>query len=467
MFFHCKHKTMKLTINKLIYGIGLLIVSFCSCSKYLDKKPLKSQVVPSSLTDLQAILDNNARTTRGETPALIEALADNYYITTANWQSIMSGPLDVQQEALDYIWDGSPTTTTSLTDWQSPYTNPVYYSNVVLDVLPRIPATDSASNILWNTVKGSALFYRAFAFERLAQVYCRPYSPSAAKDLGIVLKLSGSVTEAVSRSTVQQTYDQVINDLKMAADLLPITSIASTRPTKAAAYGVLARTYLEMRDYVNAGKYADLCLQQNSSLMDYNTQSGRFQRFNIETIYYSYPFIGDLVRSTAIVDSALYNSYDSNDLRKTLFFRSNGNGTYKFYGSYLGSPYYPFDGITTDEMYLIRAECYARAGNLNTAMNDLNTLMVKRWKNNGTWVPFTATDANDAKNKILTERRKELLYRCLRWPDIRRLNLEGANITLTRVINNITYSLPPNDSRSVMLIPQAEINLSGIAQNPR
>lgn len=83
---------MKLTINKLIYGIGLLIVSFCSCSKYLDKKPLKSQVVPSSLTDLQAILDNNARTTRGETPALIEALADNYYITTANWQSIMSGP---------------------------------------------------------------------------------------------------------------------------------------------------------------------------------------------------------------------------------------------------------------------------------------------------------------------------------------------------------------------------------------
>lgn len=196
--------------------------------------------------------------------------------------------------------------------------------------------------------------------------------------------------------------------------------------------------------------------------------NGSFQLFNIETIYYSYPSIGNLVNPTAIVDSTLYNSYDNNDLRKTLFFNPNGDGTYKFYGSYLGIvPFFPFDGITTDEMYLIRAECYARAGNMNAAMTDLNALMIKRWKNNGSWVPFTATDANDAKNKILTERRKELLYRCLRWPDIRRLNLEGANITLTRVINNVTYSLPPNDLRSVMLIPQDEINLSGIAQNPR
>jgi tetratricopeptide (TPR) repeat protein len=459
---------MKLKINKVIYGIGLLIVSLCYCTKYLDKKPLKSQVVPSSLTDLQAILDNNARNSGGETPGLIEALADNYYVTTGTWQSMMSGWPDLQQEALDYIWDGSPTTTTPIMNWQSPYTNPIYYSNVVLDVLPKIAVTDSASAILWNTVKGSALFYRAFTFERLAQIYCRPYSSSAAKDLGIVLKLSAGVTEAVSRSTVQQTYDLITNDLKIAADILPATSIVPMRPTKAAAYGALARTYLEMRDYVNAGKYADLCLQQYSSLIDYNTQNGSFQLFNIETIYYSYPSIGNLVNPTAIVDSTLYNSYDSNDLRKTLFFNPNGDGTYKFYGSYLGIvPFFPFDGITTDEMYLIRAECYARAGNMNAAMTDLNALMIKRWKNNGSWVPFTAADANDAKNKILTERRKELLYRCLRWPDIRRLNLEGANITLTRVINNVTYSLPPNDLRSVMLIPQAEINLSGIAQNPR
>lgn len=229
-----------------------------------------------------------------------------------------------------------------------------------------------------------------------------------------------------------------------------------------------------MRDYVNAGHYADLCLQQNSNLMDFNSLSTTNSRpiplFNTEVIYHDYPFSADLILSSVCkIDSNLYQSYNNNDLRKAIFFKPNGGGTYKFSGSYLNRPsYFVYDGITTDEMYLTRAECYARAGNVIAAMQDLNTLMIKRWKNNGSFVSFTAATADDAKNLILAERRKELIFRTLRWPDIRRLNLEGANITLTKIINNITYTLPPNDLRSVMLIPQEVINTSsGMQQNPR
>jgi starch-binding outer membrane protein, SusD/RagB family len=449
--------------KKYIGSFILILITILeiSCKKYLDQKPQQTLAVPSTLNDLQALLDNVSFINSVRTPGLLETVSDNYYVTSDNWQSVLS---TVNEEAMNYVWDKD--VPTSLTNWQPSYQGPVYYANIVLDIIPNIKATDENRDF-WNSIKGSALFYRAFAFHQLAQIYCQPYSASTASDFGIVIKLNSNINEPIKRSTVQQTYDQIIEDLTIAAELLPASTSFPTRPNKAAAYGALARTYLAMRDYINAGKYSDLSLQQYNVLMDYNNVPGTFLRFNIETLYFNISLRGELLNaSIAKIDSNLYNSYNNNDLRKTKFFASNGNGTYRFNGSYSGVAGFPFDGITTDEMYLIRGECYARAGNKEAALADLNTLMVKRWNSNGTWTPFTATDANDAKNKILIERRKELVY-SQRWSDIRRLNLEGVDITLKRIINGITYTLPPNDLRSVMLIPQAEINLSGIPQNPR
>jgi starch-binding outer membrane protein, SusD/RagB family len=173
------------------------------------------------------------------------------------------------------------------------------------------------------------------------------------------------------------------------------------------------------------------------------------------------------------IDSMLYKSYDPNDLRKTVFFRANTGvnvGTYTFQGSYNGTGGVSsvFDGLATDELYLTRAECYARSGNKDAALADLNTLMKKRWSNNGSWNAYTANTAAEALNLILIERRKELVFRGLRWSDIRRLNEEGANITLQRVIGGTTYTLPARDSRSVMLISLTEINNNpAVDQNPR
>lgn len=51
--------------------------------------------------------------------------------------------------------------------------------------------------------------------------------------------------------------------------------------------------------------------------------------------------------------------------------------------------------------------------------------------------------------------------------DIKRLNKEGANITLTRTLNNSVYELLPNDLRSALPIPEDIISLSGMEQNRR
>ncbi|HEY0177744.1 MAG TPA: RagB/SusD family nutrient uptake outer membrane protein, partial [Pedobacter sp.] len=68
---------------------------------------------------------------------------------------------------------------------------------------------------------------------------------------------------------------------------------------------------------------------------------------------------------------------------------------------------------------------------------------------------------------VLQERRKELIMRGIRWMDIKRLNKEGANITLTRKLNGNVYTLPANDLRFALPIPDDVIAFSGMKQNLR
>jgi len=443
----------------LFIFLSILIIS---CKKYLDKKPLKTQVVPTTIADLQAVMDANIVMNINYL-GLQELCADNYYLTSYDWT------IQSPDERNLYLWNSS-TVNANVSNWLAVYIK-VYYSNFVLDQLPNISNEDINE---YNNIKGQALFFRAYNFWGVAQLWCRPYSSTASSDLGIPLKLTAAVEDRSVRSTVQQTYDQIINDLKEAANLLPETVPALSRPNKAAAYGALARTYLSMRDYVTAGRYADSCLKRFSTLIDYATQlnpssTAPIARFNAETVFYNtLSYLTTTKNTFAKIDSTLYQSYDTNDKRKVIFFKSNGNNTYGFKGSYDGTtqPDALFNGIATDEMYLIRAECSARAVNKDSAMADLNRLMIKRWAS-GLFVPFTATDATDALNKILIERRKELIYRGLRWSDLRRLNLENANIALKRSINGTIYILVPSDLQWILLIPYDVISLSGMQQNPR
>jgi hypothetical protein len=269
---------------------------------------------------------------------------------------------------------------------------------------------------------------------------------------------------------LQSTYDQIINDLLKAIPLLPTNPLFPTRPSKPAAYGLLARVYLSQANYPQALLYADSCLQLGNSLINFNelaiSGSHPIPHFNKEVIFSStlITYLSYL-SSRLIVDSTLYKSFGSNDLRRSIYFTTSaGNITYK--GSYDGSSVF-YGGIATDEMYLIRAECNARAGNTNLAMNDLNALLNNRWLT-GTYINQTVATGDAALSLILAERRKELCYRALRWTDLRRLNLESRfQTTLTRIVSGQTYSLPPNSPKYVLPIDNNEINIGGLQQNVR
>ncbi len=443
-----------------------------ACKKYLDEKAIASQHIPSTIGDLQALFDNNAVINSRE-PALLELVADNYYVTTSSYQTLLAGSAINASNALNYNWDSKATPLDA--SWTSVYQGPIYYANIVLEHLDKIEPTDPS---LYNKARGSALFYRAFSFFDLAQLFCLPYRSSSDSDPGIVLRMTSDINIRSVRASVKETYERIVNDLKEAAELLPLVTAFASQPTKAAAYGQLARVYLSMRDYPNAKQYAQLCLDNTSkTLLDYNDliplQTPRIRSFNQEVVYHSNPQLGVIMGAThARIDTVLYASYQTDDLRKTIFFNPNTGanlGTYSFQGSYHGNGGVGsiFNGITIGEILLVKAECLARDGQTTEALDVLNFLMRRRWRNTVSYPVITAANPQEALSKILTERRKELVFRGLRWTDLRRFNEEGANITLKRIIGGTEYSLPPGDPRWLMLIPYDVINLSGIAQNPR
>lgn len=443
----------------MVVLLFFIMMTLFSCKKYLDKKSRQDLAIPSSLSDLQAVLNNSQM--NGGSPAYLEFVADNFYLTTSAWNG---SPIE---DRTNYIWDKNAITPDFAT-WNDSY-SVIYNTNFVLDLLPKI-AFDKSEQSLYNDVNGTAHFWRAFMFHQLAQLFCNPFSNSADTDPGIVLRLTSEIETPSKRSTVKETYDQIIADLKVATLNLPIISPTTMRPNKAAAYGELARVYLSIRDYTNAGLYADSCLKLYNTLLDYNTITS-LPGFvnNPEILLLSYEGqIPSAMRnsSNCNIDTTLYKLYGTGDLRRSIFFGTNGSSRY-WIGSYANNygSFTVFDGIAVDEVYLIRAECYARDGKKDQAMADLNVLLRKRW--NGTFTDLSATDNTDALNKVLVERRKELLFRGLRWSDLRRFNLENANIALTRHVNNTTYTLPPGDFRWVLLIPNVEVSRSGIPQNSR
>jgi hypothetical protein len=452
---------MKSQLKNILFAV-LLLSGTGACKKYLDKKAAKDLVVPSTLQDAQALLDY--KSLNAGYPALSSEGDDEYYLLQKDYDR-----LDAKAR-LRYTWEKDALVNDW--DWEPLYQN-VLCANMALETVGKVSQTEANENE-WQRIKGSALFYRAYNFYWIATYWAKPYSPTTASSPGIPLRLTIDVNEHLDRGTVEATYQRILLDLKTALPLLPDTIIPVTRPSKAAVYGTLARVYMSMRDYEQAGKYADSCLGLKANLLDYNSMNAGattpFKNFNPEVIFHSETAEGTMVYNNyAKIDSNLYGSYDSNDIRKTIFFLRNADGSHGFKGSYAGSNYndVPFSGIATDEMYLLRAECAARKGDKAAALADLNTLLPNRWKF-GTFTPLTAATADEALQLVLAERRKELIRRGLRWGDLLRLNQETSlQKTLARLVNGTKYELPPNDTRYVFMIPQETMVLHDWPQNVR
>ncbi|WP_316805414.1 RagB/SusD family nutrient uptake outer membrane protein [Pedobacter nototheniae] len=451
-------------IYQLIFAL-LIIGTISSCKKYLDVKSNATLVIPHTLKDAQSLLDDATLMNIKTTPSYGETSADDYFLTLAGYNAAGTLGQDIYVwKAIEYLYGN---------DWSYSYLA-VYNTNLSLDILNKIDRNEQNAQA-WDNVKGSALFFRSFYFLGLLTQYAFAYDENTSdKDLGVVLRLNSDFNEPSSRASVKQCYDQVINDLLLSLNYLPDYSIHQLRPSKGAAYALLARAYLYKRQYDLALKYSSEALKLNSQLMDYNADPGiispvaavPFRKFNKETIFYSemFSFIGLHNAVSARIDTNLYATYNANDLRRTIFFKASGSYQV-FKGSYAASAATLFSGLSTDELYITRAECRAYLNDVPGSMDDLNLLLKKRWKNTVAFVPLASTNRSDALNKIRLERRKELVMRNMRWIDVKRYNKEGGNIIMSRLVNGKTISILPDSRYYALPLPTDIIQQTGMPQN--
>lgn len=471
--------------------ISILIIFLqftTSCGKgYLEKKSDKSIYVPTTLEDFRALFSNR-NLLDGTSTELGTMGADEYYLQDANWKSI---PIYDIYKKNSYIWADDLYDGRQVDDWDRAYMN-ILYANLILYYVDKVDKTKNPW--LFNHVKGGAYFFRGYRYYQLAQTFCKQYDATTAEqDLGLPLRIEYDPEVLAPRSNLKQVYDRIIADLTNATELLDDKDeIAFYEPGRAAAHFMLAKTYLQMGNYEKVIAHTNKVLEKHHKLLDYNTLNtslpipfptlldvSRDRSLNPEIIFQRVmhgPNSGAsqllFHPSRAEIDTNLLNSYAANDLRKAAFFgpfASNPSRTV-FKGFYTGVSTVAaafFAGIATDEAYLMRAEAYARVNETTLAMQDINFLAKHRY-DEASFTPFIANTPEDALDLAIAEKRKELVFRGNRWEDLRRLNKEPQYATtLVREVDGNSYELKPGSLKWVWPLPDSEIMLTGMPQNPR
>lgn len=456
------------------YLLPALLVIFFGCGEgFLELKREANQVIPKDLKDYDALISNRLMSTQSS-HLLGSVGGDEFEVSTQVWHSF---PLAYSVEKNAYIWSDDVYESKEVDDWNKAYQR-ILYANITLDAIKLNLKTGDEQ--AYRRVVGQAYFHRAWNFFQLAQEFCDSYGEQPELQLGIPLRTSYDLEQTFKRSTLKETYAHIIEDLENAHMLLPVEQNSPFLPNRPAAYGLLARVYLNMGNFERAFHYSSLSLDDNDFLIDLNDidfvflneGSSPFSSMlygigNRSVLFMSIfsPVIASAARFN--VANEFYNDFAVEDLRKSLFFH-HFNGRVIYVGSYYGQGHSNFfSGLSTEEQYLINAECAARLGLLDVSLERLNQLIKHRHAKD-MYAEIEVSDNQELMSIILMERRKELYMRGVRWEDIRRLNREGKHITvIKKEIGGAEFTLEANSSKWVWPIPDSEILRNSLEQNQR
>ncbi|MBN9380988.1 MAG: RagB/SusD family nutrient uptake outer membrane protein [Chitinophagaceae bacterium] len=441
---------------KILIFPALLLLA---CNKFLDVKP------KTSTSDDQTITDASSANTavRG----IYNALESNdYYGYTFQTLGFFSG------DNIQYV--GSQTVNQQLTNhavlsdlaalntsWLAIY-NTINRANNVLAKLPAIPSGAGFADSVKNQLLGEAYFLRALAYFDLARTW---------GGVQLILKPTSSASDkpSVKRSSLADTYAQVLNDLKAAEPLLPLTT-NRIRATRKTVWALLARYYLYQKDWVNAETYATKLITDNNYtlLKPYNSffaNNAANTKESVFELYYNTTVtnnqasqwqptsnggVGWIKPTDAAV--SLLNDPTIGGGRNTLVQKVVSSGVTNWYGNL----YYRTVGtdpaylIRIAELYLIRAEARAQKEDFIGSNDDLNAIRSRAGIDSA-----NIQDKNALLLTIENENRVEFALENHRWYDLVRTNRAGTVLGIT-------------DERKFLLpIPYAQVAVDlNLAQNP-
>lgn len=437
------------------------------CNKYLDVKP-KGKTLLNTVNDFDLWLGSRFLGEISGVPQMVW-LSDHS-------QKIPWNPDAIGESERCYLWQEQTTDINVAPKLLTGAYSHIYYFNTVIE---HVDGAAGGTDAQKAQLKAEALLGRANEYFYLLNLYGKSYDANTARtDLSVPFVTSTDInTPTPPRATVQELYDHIIGDLQASLANLPAdNSMNRFRGSVHAAYSVLARVYLYMRDYANAAKYAAMALQRPGGAEVTNYQGllkGVFVKdARINEILYargSDPTSGTLMQ---IVDSAFIKTYLPTDLRPKLHFYDGLASTFNYntvkpsagvrFSATANGYYDVIVGTTVPEMKLIIAENAARTGDLTVALQHLNEIRVKRFAP-ADYVPLSSTDADVVFEWVIRERRYEMPLNGLRWFDMRRLDAENRMPAVVRYDGNknVLATLAPHSPRYTLQIP-----LNAIVYNP-
>jgi len=409
--------------------IGCITI-ITSCQKFLDIDPPENKLTSTNIfkDDLAAIavvagihtsLRDNNLFTGGQSITVLCALS-------ADEIDLLPGFAEYQR----YIYQNA-ITVNSAPFWLTTYSK-LFTVNAALD---GVSSSENLSYKVKTQLLGELKFVRAYLLFYLTNLHNL-----------VPMPLSGDykINSTLKSATMEQVYSQIVADLLESSSLLSedylngtLTSNVSNRlrPVKAAAYALLARTYLYQRNWEKAEEYSTKVI--NNSRYKMVDAPEVFKDNSEETIWQlqsnrdGNTFDADFFvineqpndENPVVVSKSLLDAFSTNDKRL-----ENWIGKIEYQGETYYFPYkYKLKSFETSanedlimlrlgEQYLIRAEARANLGNINGSKDDLDRVLLRAGLDE-----TNSTDQNGLLKEIIQQRRLELFCENgHRWFDIRR-----------------------------------------------
>ncbi len=495
-------------------GCAILAASLSSCvNDWLDVAPSDGTDADAALTsssDLDAARTGMYKALKGNS-SLVDYYGmqffvygdvhagDDYQYNNIGGSNRASFYYDMNYQTASEF---TSSTSSSTVTWKSPYIV-IGRANRIIAAAEGGALSDAAeAKATIDQYAAEAKVLRALAHFDLVRIYGKPYTEDQGASLGVPL-----VTEVLesnakpARSTVAEVYTQVVKDLTEAISSNALAT--ETEPGYVSVWGakaILSRVYLNMGDYANALSVAEDIIKNSGAALwtrdqyfkawDAGTpnESEFLFRLNVSgsTDNNDLNGIGNLqgrdgykemVATKKFVDML---SADANDVRNDMFLPATADkevaafGTNKVYLNKLRGQGGNLRNVTIipiirlSEVYLTAAECAFRTNDKAKAVEYLNDLV----KNRTTSASALATESDITLDRILIERRKELIGEGQRYFDALRCNetivryTSDADKGWHKTLSKEAQSFDRDYFKAIAAIPQAEINANpNIKQN--
>ena len=340
----------------------------------------------------------------------------------------------------------------------------IFYANSILDGLQDAP---NVSDGVKGQLQGEALFMRAF---------CNFYMVNLFGPIPLVQTVNVETNRNISRSEPSLIYESIISDLLQSEELLAddfsFGAGERLRPNKAAPQSLLARAYLYTEEWSSAIEKASLVIDHPDFQLEADPTSV-FLANSSESIFQMIDFRGTVGEAlTFPVTSAsnlnhelrpdLLNLFEPEDLRLQWVDTIDISGTdyifpFKYRNADSGMPGVEYSTLLRlAEVYLIRAEAYARSNNVANAISDLNVI-----RNRAGLPNSSSSNQSEVIDEIEVQRRLELFAEWgHRWLDLKRTN------RLSVVVGPIKADWTSEDALYPVPLDELELNQNLGSQNP-